>query len=48
VQEQFGETKARALFFDNPMAAFEGWNLPHVPQIAGDGKPKKRKRFLFF
>jgi protein-tyrosine phosphatase len=49
VREQFGDLKARALFFDNPMAAFEGRELPHVPEVAPDGKPgQKRKRFWFF
>jgi protein-tyrosine phosphatase len=48
VQEQFGEAKARALFVQNPLAAFEGHSLPHVPEIAdGKGAPR-RKRFFFF
>ena len=33
VWEQCGEEKARALFVENPMAAFEGRELPHVPQL---------------
>jgi protein-tyrosine phosphatase len=44
---QFGEEKARALFLDNPMAAFEGRELPHVPEIEEE-KPPRRKRFFFF
>jgi hypothetical protein len=48
VQERFGDLKARALFVDNPMAAFEGRELPHVPEVAPDGKPNQRKRFWFF
>lgn len=48
VREQFGDFKARALFFDNPMAAFEGRELPYVPEVAAEGKPVRRKRFWFF
>lgn len=48
VREQFGEAKARALFDDNPLAAFEGRDLPHVPEVADAQKSKTRKRFLFF
>jgi len=48
VREQFGEAKARALFDDNPLAAFEGRDLPHVPEVADEQKSKTRKRFLFF
>jgi protein-tyrosine phosphatase len=47
VLEQFGEEKARALFLDNPMAAFKGRELPHVPEIEEE-KPPRRKRFFFF
>jgi protein-tyrosine phosphatase len=47
VLEQFGEEKARALFLDNPLAAFEGRELPHVPEIEEE-KPPRRKRFFFF
>jgi protein-tyrosine phosphatase len=47
VLEQFGEEKTRALFLDNPLAAFEGRELPHVPEIAEE-KPPRRKRFFFF
>jgi protein-tyrosine phosphatase len=48
VREQFGDAKARALFFDNPLAAFEGRELPHVPEVAPDVQPGQRKRFWFF
>ena len=48
VRAQFGETKARALFIENPLAAFEGRDLPHIPEVADENKPKARKRFLFF
>jgi len=47
VSDQFGEEKARALFFDNPLAAFEGRDLPHVPEVEED-TPPRRKRFFFF
>jgi len=46
VAHQFGEEKARALFQENPRAAFEGQDLPHVPEL-GDGAARRRKRFLF-
>jgi protein-tyrosine phosphatase len=48
VRERFGEDKARALFVENPMAAFEGRDLPHVPDIAEVAKAPRRKRFLLF
>jgi protein-tyrosine phosphatase len=48
VREQFGERKARALFVENPMAAFEGRDLPHVPQLRDETKVPRRKRFFFF
>ncbi|HKW57017.1 MAG TPA: CpsB/CapC family capsule biosynthesis tyrosine phosphatase [Candidatus Acidoferrum sp.] len=47
VSEQFGEEKARGLFVENPMAAFEGRELPYVPKPSDDQVPK-RKRFFFF
>jgi protein-tyrosine phosphatase len=49
VRERFGEGKAQALFVENPMAAFEGRDLPHVPEVVQEEeKPVRRKRFLFF
>jgi len=48
VWERFGEETARALFVDNPLAAFEGRELPYVPEIALEEKPQKKKKFLFF
>jgi protein-tyrosine phosphatase len=49
VRNQFGEDKARALFVENPMAVFEGRDLPHVPEILDEQRESKpRKRFLFF
>jgi protein-tyrosine phosphatase len=46
VLAEFGREKAEALFVGNPLAAFEGRPLPHVPEIMVE-RPKK-KRFLFF
>ena len=46
VGSEFGDDKAEALFVTNPLAAFEGRPLPHVPEILEE-EPKK-KRFLFF
>jgi len=46
VEKEFGRAKAEALLVENPRAALEGRGLPHVPEIAGE--PRKRKRFLLF
>ena len=48
VAQQFGEEKARALFQENPLAAFEGRQLPHVPQVEEELPPPRRKWFFFF
>ncbi|MGB8476753.1 MAG: CpsB/CapC family capsule biosynthesis tyrosine phosphatase [Candidatus Acidiferrum sp.] len=48
VRERFGEAKARALFVENPLAAFEGRELPHVPTLAEEIERPRRKRFFFF
>jgi protein-tyrosine phosphatase len=48
VREQFGEEKARALFFENPLAAYEGRDLPHVPEVQEEIEKPRRKRFFFF
>lgn len=48
VCEQFGEEKARALFVENPMAALEGRELPHVPALPDSIGSPRRKRFFFF
>jgi hypothetical protein len=48
VREQFSDVKARALFLDNPMAAFEGRELPYVPEVAPERKSGQRKRSWFF
>lgn len=48
IAKEFGEEKAGALFTENPLAAWEGRELPHVPEVL-EGKPRtRRKRFLFF
>jgi protein-tyrosine phosphatase len=48
VVDQLGMEKASALFLDNPLAAFEGRELPHVPEIEEESPPPRRKRFFFF
>jgi protein-tyrosine phosphatase len=48
VRATFGEEKARALFVENPLAAFDGRELPYVPEIAMEEKQVKKKKFLFF
>jgi protein-tyrosine phosphatase len=48
VRERFGDATAQGLFFDNPMAVFEGRDLPFVPAVAPEGKPGQKKRFWFF
>jgi protein-tyrosine phosphatase len=48
VRGKLGEEKARALFIENPMAAFEGRELPHVPQLSEGSEAPRRKRFFFF
>lgn len=48
VADHFGDRKARALFTENPGAAFEGRDLPHVPEVDEPLVPPRRKRFFFF
>jgi protein-tyrosine phosphatase len=48
VEKEFGEETARALFVENPMAAYEGKDLPWVPELEDERLGKKKKRFLFF
>ncbi len=53
VAERWGETLAQSLFQDNPLAAFEGRDLPYQPRphSAKGGKAQsrpRRKRFIFF
>ena len=47
VQEQFGEEMARGLFVENPLAAFEGRELPYVPEVEEETR-RWRKRYFFF
>ena len=47
VRKEFGREKAEALFVENPLAAFDGRSLPHVPDVT-DAPQRKRKRFWFF
>jgi protein-tyrosine phosphatase len=46
--ERFGKDKACALFLENPRAAFEGRDLPHIPEVEEPVAPPRPKRFLFF
>jgi protein-tyrosine phosphatase len=51
VRKRFGAEKAQALFVENPIAAFEGRDLPHVPEFTPPEKKEnaaRRKRFWFF
>jgi protein-tyrosine phosphatase len=48
IVDRFGQEKARALFHDNPLAAFEGRRLPHVPELQDESPAPRRKRFFFF
>jgi protein-tyrosine phosphatase len=48
VSKQFGDDKARALFVENPLAAFEGRGLPYVPDIPDEKISPRRKKFFFF
>jgi protein-tyrosine phosphatase len=48
VSEHLGTEKARALFEENPLAAFEGRELPYVPEVAEASPAPSRKRFFFF
>jgi protein-tyrosine phosphatase len=45
---QMGEERAKSLLVENPLAAFEGRQLPYVPEIAPGEEARKRKRFFFF
>jgi protein-tyrosine phosphatase len=47
VAAEFGVEKAEALFQDNPLAAWEGRELPYVPEVE-EAAPGRRKRFFFF
>jgi protein-tyrosine phosphatase len=53
VAERWGQARARALFQDNPLAAFEGQELPFRPPLPPDPDRmtppvRRRKRFIFF
>jgi protein-tyrosine phosphatase len=48
IAQQMDAETAKALLVDNPQAAFDGQQLPYVPEIAADLEPRKRKRFFFF
>jgi protein-tyrosine phosphatase len=48
VVRQLGEERARALFIENPRAAYDGRPLPYVPDASAAAEPRKRKRFFFF
>ena len=54
VAKRRGAEVAQALFYDNPLAAFEGRPLPYVPETDAEGRaaaeeiPRRRKRFFFF
>jgi len=48
VREQMGEPTAKAVFLENPKAAWEGRDLPYVPELASESEVPRRKRFFFF
>ena len=53
VAERWGEALAQSLFRENPLAAFEGRDLPYEPEITSAAErvnppARRRKRFIFF
>lgn len=53
VAERWGETRAQAVFQENPLAAFVGQTLPYRPSVPPDPDRmtppvRRRKRFIFF
>jgi protein-tyrosine phosphatase len=48
ISKKWSEEKARALLVENPLAAFEGRALPHIPEVPDDISRRRRKRFFFF
>ena len=53
VAGRWGESLARSLFRENPLAAFEGRDLPYEPEISSAPGERartnrRRKRFIFF
>ena len=47
VEKEFGEEKAKALFVENPMAAYEGNDLPWVPELEDERVEKTRSGSCF-
>ncbi len=45
---EFGAEKAQALVLDNPRAAFDGEEIPYVPELVDHTEPQRRRRFWFF
>jgi hypothetical protein len=53
VAERWGESLAQSVFRENPLAAFEGRELPYKPQLPPvadqlTSPARRRKRFIFF
>jgi protein-tyrosine phosphatase len=56
VAKKYGRESAQALLVENPLAAFEGRPLPHVPELSAElgasdsdaHVPRRKKRFWFF
>jgi protein-tyrosine phosphatase len=48
VTKRRNEELARSVFLENPLAAFEGRQLPYVPEVTTERRARKRKRFFFF
>jgi protein-tyrosine phosphatase len=48
VEGKLGVEKAEALFVENPLAAFEGRELPHVPELPRSDGDARKKKFFFF
>jgi protein-tyrosine phosphatase len=48
VEAKFDMETAQALFVANPMAAFEGRELPFVPELADEAGEPRKKKFFFF
>jgi protein-tyrosine phosphatase len=48
VEGKLGVEKAEALFVENPLAAFEGRELPHVPEVQRNDGEARKKKFFFF
>jgi len=48
VEGKFGRDVAEALFVANPRAAFDGLELPHIPEVDDGGTEPRKKKFFFF